>query len=398
MKCNMSQQNLKIAVFSNTFGLRDAMGQHVHLIKKIFPKAEIFLERENEDSQIAAQTYYFVKRYPWMSLYMLEWKLGKRLKMLEWIFKPLDRLAFGHEAKKFRKYDVLWVQWGLYHKAIHLLPFIIRLKPRPRLIFDYHGVTPPEHILSPGKKLIAEKTIEVTREGAEAADVCLVRSGFMAQELKNFSHPKKIVFNPLPFLGAKYSADISVQLRHKYGLKNKKVLLYVGRISTHKNLEIVIRSLGDCKWDDIYFVVVGNDYHRSLAAEKGRLLSLACNLKIERQIIFTGEVSQEELVAWYHICDVFVMPSLHEGFCWPLVDAMAYGKPVLASRFGAIPETLGQAGLYFDARDFRDLTLKIRQVFSDPALQARLVQLGQEKVREYSWEQYKDVLEQLVKK
>ncbi|MFA4880039.1 MAG: glycosyltransferase family 1 protein [Candidatus Doudnabacteria bacterium] len=392
----MFSHNLKIAIFSNTFGPRDAMGQHVHLIKKVFPEAEIFLERGNEDPQIAAHTYYFIKRYPWMSLYMLEWRLGLRLKALEWVFRPFEKLAFRHEARKLVNYDIVLVEWGLYHKAIHLLPFLARLEKRPRLIFDYHGVTPPEQILSRGKRLIAQKTIEVAREGADYADICLVRSQFMAEELKGFGHPQKIVLNPLPFLGAECSDAHPAQLRRKYGLEKKKILLYIGRISTHKNLEVVVRSLGSLSRDDVYFIVVGNNRHRSLAAEKERLFALARDLGIPHRIIFTGEVSQEELVSWYRACDVFVMPSFHEGFCWPLVDAMAYGKPVLASHYGAIPETLGEAGLYFDAKNPKDLAEKINQILEDQDLQNRLAQMGREKVKEYSFRRYQRELKQAV--
>lgn len=388
-----SSSTLKIALFSNTFGLADAMGKHTHLIKKVFPQAEIFLERSNEDPKTQAHSYYFVRRYPFLALYMLEWKLGKKLKLLERILRPLEKFAFWLEAKKFSQYDIVWVQWGLYYKAVHLLPALSGLRSRPRLVFDYHGVTPPEQIVSPGKRLIAEKTIAATREGAHCADVCLVRSHFMETELRGYAHPRQVLANPLPFLPI---CACILPLCQRYHLENKKIILYVGRISEHKNLGIVIKALSKLGRKDIYFVVVGNDKHRSLAAEKKRLGALSRKLAVQKQLIFTGEVNEAELFSWYRLCDFFVMPSLHEGFCWPLVDAMAYSKPVIASRFGAIPETLGQAGLYFDAKDPADLAAKINQILSDQMLQNKLVQLGKEKVKGYSWEKYKQDLMTVV--
>ncbi|PIU01745.1 hypothetical protein COT68_01555 [bacterium (Candidatus Torokbacteria) CG09_land_8_20_14_0_10_42_11] len=403
---NVGNKNLcslpKIAIFSNTFGPKDAMGKHLHLIKKVFPQAEIFLERGNEDPGIPAHTFYFARRYPHLALYMLEWKLGKRLKFLEWMFKPFQKLAFYLEARKFSRYDVVWAQWGLYHNAIHLLPALracscLRssagrraLKQKcPKIIFDYHGVTPPDQIMSRGKRLIAEKTIAVTQEGANCADLCLVRSHFMERELRNYGKPRKIIFNPLPFLPIK--SEI-LPLREKYHLENKKILLYVGRISEHKNLAVVIGALQKIEKKDVCFAVVGNDRHLSLAAEKERLIDLSRKLKVQDQMIFTGEVSEAELFSWYKICNLFVMPSLHEGFCWPLVDAMAYGAPILATREGAIPETVGNAALFFDAKNPSDLSAKLIQILDNQELRGQLARLGKEKAKEYSWEKYKNIL------
>jgi len=391
----MSKKGLKIALFSNTFGLRDAMGKHVHLIKRIFPGAQIFLERGGGDPGIKTHNYYFVKRYPFMSLYMLEWKLGRSLKLLEWLFLPLEKLAFSWEAKKLTDFDIIWIQWGFYHKAIHLLSALTKLPKRPKVIFDYHGVTPPKYILSRGKRLIAEKTIKVASEGADHADFCLVRSRFMARELKKIARPKKIVSNPLPFIGNPLSSCLE-DLRKKYKLEGKKIILYVGRISAHKNLRVVIRALKLLPREDVVFVVVGNYRHRSLAREKDRLVALARVSRIPHRVIFTGELSEERLLCWYQTADFFVIPSLHEGFCWPLVDAMIYGKPIVASRFGAIPETVGEAALFFDARDPNDLKAKIQKLLSDQALRDQLVRQGQGKAKEYSWERYRRTLRDLL--
>lgn len=330
-----------------------------------------------------------------MSLYMLEWKLGRSLKLLEWLFLPLEKLVFSWEAKKLADFDVIWVQWGLYHKAIHLLPALAKFPKGPKLIFDYHGVTPPKYILSRGKRLIAEKTIKTVLKGADHADFCLVRSHFMARELKKIARPKKIIFNPLPFIGTPLSSCLE-DLRKKYRLEDKKIILYVGRISAHKNLRVVIRALKLLAREDVVFVVVGNYRHRSLAREKDRLVALARVSRIPHRVIFTGELSEERLLCWYQTADFFVIPSLHEGFCWPLVDAMTYRKPILASRFGAIPETVGEAALFFDARDPRDLKAKIQKLLGDQGLRDELVRRGQEKVKEYSWERYKKDLKSIL--
>lgn len=385
----------RIALFSNTFSPRDAMGKHVHMILKVFPQTKIFLERGSGDHEIATQKFYFVARYPWLALYMLEWKLGFALPLFHFFLKPWVKLAFWLEARRFQKYDFIWLQWGLYHQGIHLFPALASLPRRPKLIFDYHGVTPPELIKSSGKRLIAQRTIRDLPQGANHADLCLVRSRFMADELRRYAKPKKIVYNPLPFMGAALST-CQQDLRTKYQLTKAKILLYVGRISEHKNLSLVVEAQAKLARQDVYFVVVGNDQHRSLAQEKERLLVLARGLRIPHRIIFTGEIPDAELVCWYRTADVFVMPSRHEGFCWPLVDAMSYGLPILTTREGAIPETVGQAALFFGAQSPAELRDQINVILSDEPKRLELIAQGREKAKEYTWERYQENLRQAI--
>ena len=70
-----------------------------------------------------------------------------------------------------------------------------------------------------------------------------------------------------------------------------------------------------------------------------------------RRVVFTGPISDEARNAWYSRADVFLSMSVHEGFCVPLIEALAHGVPVVARDAGAMPETLGGAGLVLDGGD-----------------------------------------------
>ena len=96
-----------------------------------------------------------------------------------------------------------------------------------------------------------------------------------------------------------------------------------------------------------------------------------------------GRVSVESLVACYRRADVFVTASEHEGFCAPLLEAMAFDVPVLARAFGAIPETMAGAGLLLDADDSPLVAAEaMAALISEEGLRAELVRRGRRRIRE----------------
>jgi len=103
-------------------------------------------------------------------------------------------------------------------------------------------------------------------------------------------------------------------------------------------------------------------------------------------VIFTGFVPDEELGALYRNANLYVFPSLCEGFGLPPLEAMAQGAPVVASRATCLPEILGQAAHYFDGENPQDMAAKIGEVLSDEALRQKLIRQGFEQVRKYSWQ------------
>jgi glycosyltransferase involved in cell wall biosynthesis len=101
---------------------------------------------------------------------------------------------------------------------------------------------------------------------------------------------------------------------------------------------------------------------------------------------FAGYVADEDLVYLYSAAEVFVLPSLLEGFGLPVIEAMACGAPVLASCRGALPEVVGQAGVLFDPDRPGDLHDGLRRLLTDSALRERLRTLGPHRAAEFSWD------------
>ncbi len=106
----------------------------------------------------------------------------------------------------------------------------------------------------------------------------------------------------------------------------------------------------------------------------------------EDRIIFTGFVNDEELQALYQNASLYVFPSLCEGFGLPPLEAMAQGVPVVSSGATCLPEILGDAAIYFDAKNPQDMAGKIDKVIVDKGLRQNLISRGYEQIKKYSWQ------------
>ena len=108
---------------------------------------------------------------------------------------------------------------------------------------------------------------------------------------------------------------------------------------------------------------------------------------VANQIVFTGFIPEEDLVALYNLADVFVYPSLYEGFGLPVLEAMACGTPVVTSPTGSLPEIAGEAALFVDSNNAEAISRGIIRVLGDKELAQHLRTLGFEQTSHFSWHQ-----------
>jgi glycosyltransferase involved in cell wall biosynthesis len=159
-----------------------------------------------------------------------------------------------------------------------------------------------------------------------------------------------------------------IDVRGQFHLGHARILLFVGRLAANKRVPLLVEALArlhDVK-PPVHAVVVGDD--RDIYAEQAQTCRrLAQQLGIADRLLITGPVDEATLLSWYRSADLLVIPSLHEGFCMPVIEAMACGLPVLASRAAALPETLGDAGLSFEPDSAEDLARKARLVLDSLA-------------------------------
>ena len=161
-------------------------------------------------------------------------------------------------------------------------------------------------------------------------------------------------------------------------------VLTVGVIQPRKNLDRLLEGFAMLKGilqADHKLVVVGKyGWKQAGLAHRIRELGLI------EDVIFTGYVSQEALPALYSAADVFVYPSVYEGFGLPPLEAMACGAPVIAGNRSSLPEVVGEAGVMVDPYDPDAFARAMADVLSSESLRAEMSARGLEQAKKFSWD------------
>jgi len=166
---------------------------------------------------------------------------------------------------------------------------------------------------------------------------------------------------------------------------NVPLILYVGGISPHKNLERLLRATGRVRQP--WHLVLAGDYSGdSFFSSYKEVLELSRNLDIVERVTFTGFVPDKDLVTLYNLATMLVLPSLNEGFGLPVIEAMACRLPVAASNRGSLPEVVGEAGLLFDPSNEGEITGAIERLLADESLRNELSSKARERTKLFSWE------------
>ena len=282
--------------------------------------------------------------------------------------------------------DLVIVEYSQYYDLLHFLPLLVGGKPK--LLVDYHGVTPPSAWRGPNEENLARGLGQ--RGLVWCADAVICHSRFTAEELMgatgfppdgiqrlSFPMDRGALDNPSPReeehaqrLAAPLARETSrSDWRNRLGIGSAPLLLFVGRLAANKRAPLLVEALAQLK--DLPLAVhalfLGDDTDL-YAAEADRCRDLAKMLQVSEQIHFAGQVDDRGLRDAYHDADVLVMPSIHEGFCIPVLEAQAHGLPVIAARASALPETIGNAGLTFNPDDVADLARQLRRLLSPAPL------------------------------
>jgi glycosyltransferase involved in cell wall biosynthesis len=132
---------------------------------------------------------------------------------------------------------------------------------------------------------------------------------------------------------------------------------------------------------DLGLVLVG-----SHTPHERDLQGLAAELGVTDRVRFPGWLSDAELEGLYELADVFVLPSLEEGFGLPILEAMQRGVPVACSNVSSLPEVAGDAAVLFDPLDVDDIRGAITRVVTDLGVTATLVERGCQRCANFTWE------------
>jgi glycosyltransferase involved in cell wall biosynthesis len=261
-------------------------------------------------------------------------------------------------------------QTGLiFYDAIPLIQSEIYLKPNPHFERIYL------------EKISQIKNVDLLFAISESAK---------KEAIEYLNYPKNQVINikagTEPFFKKKnYQENLLKNILSKFGI-HKPFIMYSGASDERKNQIGLIHAFSllpkEIK-ENYHLVLVGGlpDDHRAKFSNASHQFGLSDN-----HVIITGRVSDEELVALYNSCELFVFPSIHEGFGLPLLEAMSCGAAVLGSNLTSIPEVIGNNNYLFNPNSPEEMSEKIHQVLVDVNLKEKMKSHSMQQCQYFSWD------------
>jgi len=233
----------------------------------------------------------------------------------------------------------------------------------------------------------------VQRAVLKRAARCMAISNYTADRFVRARVPRDRVDVIYGGVRAERFTDLPPQteeIRRELGLEGRPVILTVARLVRRKGHDCVLRALPrvlEAVPEAVYLVVGEGPLRAELGAK-------VAELGLAEHVRFTESVPGELLPAYYHLCEVFVMPSrpvrgeLPEGLGLAFLEASAAAKPVVGNRFGGIPDAVaeGESGLLVEPEDVEALAQALTELLTDPERAQRLGQNGRARVlTDFTW-------------
>lgn len=194
------------------------------------------------------------------------------------------------------------------------------------------------------------------------------------------------------------NALIHIDVSEKYKLPERFVL-YVGDVNYNKNVKNLIIAFSKTRENDkeISLVLVGKAFRDDIPETK-EILELITNLGLQKQIIITGFVPEDDLIKMYNLATVYCQPSFYEGFGLPVLEAMASGTPVAAARTQALVEIAEDKAQFFNPKDPEDMMKVLSGIIDSLPLRKKLNRDGILHSNKFSWDKVADETIKVYKK
>lgn len=272
----------------------------------------------------------------------------------------------------------------IYHLSIGSKLDDIFISYTGKKFIIYHNVTPAFYFEKYDKVRaeICDKGIEGVKRLAPYPDACFADSTFNKNELINYGYTCPIEVMPIIIKFEDYKKEPDKGIINRY--KDSFNVLFTGRVAPNKKFEDLIQSFYYYKK---YFNAKAKLFLVGLYAEEdiyyNKLHQYVNELDLNDDVIFTGHISFEEVLAYFNIADAFLCLSEHEGFCVPLVEAMYFNIPIIAYNSTAIKETLGGSGILLEDKNPLEVAKALYLVESNNELREKIIAEEKERLKAF---------------
>jgi phosphatidylinositol alpha-1,6-mannosyltransferase len=310
------------------------------------------------------------------------------LKSAEWGFKSLTGLAFyWRSVKALRKlvkqHEITHIHCGrVMHEGV--IAWLLSLFTKVQFVCFIHGEDIETAATSREQSLMVKQVC-----GKADMLICnSLNSQNIARRL-NYDVGNTVVLHPGADCERFIPVPSNLEFKKEMGWTEHSVILTVGRLQARKGHDKMIEAMPTilaAHPKTLYCIIGDGD-------QKPRLLKLVSELKLDKNVLFLNEISDEQMIMCYQQCDIFILPNRTidndiEGFGMVLVEAQACGKAVIAGDSGGTAETMlaEQTGFIIDCTNPDLIAAKINQLLSDKVLIKSMGEKGLEFVNElFDW-------------
>jgi len=324
-------------------------------------------------------------------------KYGFKVERTRPLFKFGNAAFLPRLFRKLENFDIIHLHYPFYGAETAILLRKLFYPRKTRLIVHYHMEPAAD---GPKGTIFRLYRLFVTPLLIRAADIvtCASLDYVSHSDLKKYYRKNERKFREVAF-GVDAGRFKVKDLKSKNLDKNSKNILFVGGLDKahyFKGVEVLLKAVGKLEIENWKLEIVGDGDLRPQYERMARELGIA------DKVDFAGRVADRDLPGYYQQCDVFVLPSINQGeaFGMVLLEAMAAGKPVVASCLPGVRSVFenGKQGLLAKPGDAADLAEKISAILNDEVLAKKMGEEGRKSVEEkYSWEKAGEKLDEIYK-
>jgi glycosyltransferase involved in cell wall biosynthesis len=311
---------------------------------------------------------------------VMVYRLGIGNSVIDKLILPFEGAFFARHLKKRNEYRAFWCVMATFASGAAYVANILSNKKVP-IILNLQEGDSEEHLRGRRGGLVNLSTWLAVKR----ASIITVLSKYLADRARKlgFKGEIKIIPNGVDIerFGIELSKIERLKIREELGLKEEDVALVTSsRLNVKNGIGDVIKALTNLP-ENIKFVIFG-------VGELEDELKLATrNSKLESRVFFMGFVSHDDLPKYMKACDMFIRPSLSEGFGNSFIEAMAAGLPVIATPVGGIVDFLrdGETGYFCEPDDPESIAETVKRVIADPR-KPEIINAASKMVQEkYTW-------------
>ncbi len=322
--------------------------------------------------RLLMRDHYYLRRTPLLGFYSralqqlsYSWRVRRAIKRLNKT-SPIDVIEFAEiNAEAF------------FFARTSLIPFVVRCHTPTFVLRNF---------FEPGEFPYDTRVISACEKDViRRAHAVTAPSNAMAQQIAEATGIERVkisvIPNPVPSYGSNGNGNGKKQLRSE----NELTVLYVGRLERFKGVTILAEAIPHVlrEFPNVRFVLAGEDRPTPQSESQHRELELQLRASnVLSQVKFLGRVDHFQLEDWYSSADICVVPSMYESFSYTCAEAMAAGKPVVATRVGGIPETVcdGLSGVIVEPGDAGEFAEAIVRLLKDETRRIAMGRAGRAKV------------------